>query len=198
MSGSQGGHALTIGDQQVPITFPDQKSEERLRARLKSGPGKALPVRIAAAERADVEGHAFDAKSVWLRLQLGGDDTEGHAISVHFPTGAEADKFRRNLVAAGVLAGAIVLGSAGAIAVSNLTPDVSAPVVPSQYMAPAQQGFDIATGINPATGMPWRSGFQERSDGEMSVPGDAADAAAPGATIRHPAGTVGGPLEGDE
>jgi hypothetical protein len=202
MSASQEGHALTIGGQQpVRLTFPDPKTEQRLRAGLKTG--RATSVRIAPAERSDVEGHVLDSQSVLLSLLLEGDDTEGHAINVHFPTAADADKFRRNVLAAGILAGTIVIGSAGAIAInSNLSsaPDVSAPVTnQAQYMAPAQQGFDIATGINPATGQPWRTGFQERSDGEMSGPADAAvDANAAGPTVRHPAGTLGGPLEGDE
>lgn len=209
---SQQGHALTFGDQQqvVPMMFPDQKTEERLRARLTSSDGKTLSVRITPAEQSDVEGHALDAtlKSVWLKLQLEGDDTEGHAISVHFPTAADADKFRRNLLAAGILAGAIVLGSAGAIAVTSnpATPGVSAPLVQSQvYQRPAGHGFlqgaDItdqaavggagastATGIDPATGKPAQSGFQERADGGSTGP---ADAALPGS---RPAGT--GPLEG--
>jgi hypothetical protein len=204
MSGSQEGGAPTTSDRQemLPISFPDQASEQRLRARLASATGGTLPVRITQAQPADVEGHAFDLASVWVRLQLEGDDTEGHAIRVQFPTAADADKFRRNVVAAGILASAIVLGSAGAIAInSNLAsvPDVSAPVTTqSQYMAPAQQGYDVATGINPATGQPWRTGFQERSDGEMSGAGAGAAATDDSAVPRHPAGTVGGPLEGNE
>ncbi len=201
MSASHEGDALTIGGlQRVPLTFPDPKSEQRIRARLTTG--KALSIRIGPPERSDVEGHALESQSVWLNLQLEGDDTEGHAINVHFPTPAAADTFRRNLLAAGILAGSIVIGSAGAIAItSNLSaPDARTPVThQAQYMAPAEQGFDIATGINPATGMPWRSGFQERSDGEMSGAGDAAlDSNVAGPAVRHPAGTVGGPLEGDE
>jgi hypothetical protein len=201
MSPSQEGHALTIGGQQpARLTFPDPKTEQRIRAGLKTG--RATSVRIAPAERSDVEGHVLDSQSVLVNLQLEGDDTEGHAINVHFPTAADADNFRRNVLAAGLLAGTIVIGSAGAIAItSNLSsaPDTSAPVTQSEYMAPAQQGFDIATGINPATGQPWRTGFQERSDGEMSVPGGTAvDSDAAGPATRHPAGTVGGPLEGDE
>jgi hypothetical protein len=203
MSPSQEGHALTIGGQQpARLTFPDPKTEERIRAGLKTG--RTTSVRIAPAERAEVEGHVLDSQSVLVNLQLEGDDVEGHAINVHFPTAADADNFRRNVLAAGILAGTIVIGSAGAIAItSNLSsksaPDLSAPVTQSQYMAPDAQGFDIATGINPATGQPWRTGFQERSDGEMGVPGGAAvdsNTAAPAVT--HPAGTVGGPLEGDE
>lgn len=202
MSPSQEGHALTIGGQQpARLTFPDPRTEQRIRAGLKTG--RTTSVRIAPAERSDVEGHLLDSQSVLLNLQLEGDDTEGHAINVHFPTAADADNFRRNVLAAGILAGTIVIGSAGAIAItSNLSsaPDAtSAPVTQSQYMAPGAQSYDIATGINPATGQPWRTGFQERSDGEMSVPGGAAvDSDTAGPAVRHPSGTVGGPLAGDE
>ena len=94
MSASHEGDALTIGGQQrVPLTFPDPKSEQRIRAQLTTG--RALSIRISPAERSDVEGHALESQSVWLNLQLEGDDTEGHAINVHFPTAADADAFRR-------------------------------------------------------------------------------------------------------
>ena len=204
MNASKEGNALTIdGQQQVPLTFPDEKAEQRLRARLKAG--EALSVRIAPTDASDVQGHALDLtqESVWLNLQLEGDDTEGHAIRVQFPTVADADKFRRNMLAAGVLAGSIVIGSAGAIAISSnravdLSTDAST-VTQSQYMAPAQQDFAIPTGINPATDMPWRSGFQERSVGEMSAAGAGAAAAGEAAddeaapVLERPEGR--GPLE---
>jgi hypothetical protein len=203
MNASQEGNALTIdGQRQVPLAFPDEKAEQRLRARLRTG--QAMSVRIAPTEPSDVQGHSLDlAKdSIWLKLLLEGDDTEGHAIRVTFPTAADADKFRRNMLAAGVLAGSIVLASAGAIAItSNLPVDVSAPVTTqAQYMAPAQQEFSIPSGINPATNMPWRSGFQDGSDEGMSRAGAAADAepATDAQVPRHPTGTVGGPLEGNE
>ena len=206
MNASQEGNALTIdGQQQVPLTFPDEKAEQRLRARLKTG--QAVAVRIAPTDSSDVQGHALDLSSVWVNLQLEGDDTEGHAIRVQFPTIADADRFRRNMLAAGILAGSIAIGSAGAIALTSnqavdRSTDVSAPVTTqSQYMAPAQQEFVNPTGINPATGQPWRTGFQERSDGVVSGAGAGAAAAGEadaGAVPTHPAGTVGGPLEGDE
>ena len=203
MSPSQEGHALTIGGQQpARLTFPDPKTEQRIRAGLKTG--RTTSVRILPVERAEVEGHVLDSQSVLVNLQLEGDDVEGHAINVHFPTAADADNFRRNVLAAGILAGTIVLGSAGAIAItSNMSkaPDLSAPapVTQSQYMAP-QQDSAVQAGINPATGMPWRSGFQDGSDEGMGGAGAAADAAggAAGGVPQHPAGTVGGPLEGDE
>ena len=204
MNASQEGNALTIdGQRQVPLAFPDEKAEQRLRARLKTG--QAMSVQIAPTEPSDVQGHSLDlAKdSIWLKLLLEGDDTEGHAIRVTFPTAADADNFRRNVLAAGVLAGSIVLASAGAIALTSNLPDVSAPVTTqAQYMAPAQQEFAIPSGINPATNMPWRSGFQDGSDEGLSGAGAgaAADAAvgSDAAVPRHPAGLVGGPLEGNE
>ncbi|HTI29908.1 MAG TPA: hypothetical protein VL687_06095 [Methylomirabilota bacterium] len=205
MNASQEGNALTIdGERPVPLAFPDEKAEQRLRARLRTG--QAMSVRIAPTEPSDVQGHSLDlAKdSIWLKLLLEGDDTEGHAIRVTFPSAADADRFRRNMLAAGVLAGSVVLASAGAIALtSNLSLDASAPVTTqAQYMAPAQQEYAIPAGINPATNMPWRSGFQDGSDEGLSGAGAgaAADAAvgADAAAPRHPAGTVGGPLAGNE
>ena len=204
MSASQEGHALTIGGEQpVRLSFPDPKTEERIRAGLKTG--KPTSVRIAPAARSDVEGHLLDSQTLLLNVLLEGDDTEGHAINVHFPTAADADKFRRNMLAAGILAGTIVLGSAGAIAItSNMSsaPDLSAPVTnASQYMAPAQAGSDVVTGINPATGQPWNTGFQERSDGVVTgagagaATGEAAeDEGAP--ALQRPEGR--GPLESVE
>ena len=200
MNASQEGNALTIdGERQVPLAFPDEKAEQRLRARLRTG--QAMSVRIAPTEPSDVQGHSLDlAKdSIWLKLLLEGDDTEGHAIRVTFPTAADADKFRRNMLAAGVLAGSIVLASAGAIALtSNLPLDVSVPVTTqAQYMAPAQQEFAIPSGINPATNMPWRSGFQDGSDEGLSGAAAGAgaavgtDTAAP--VLQRPEGR--GPLE---
>jgi hypothetical protein len=183
MNASQEGNALTIdGERRVPLAFADEKAEQRLRARLSTG--QAMSVRIAPTEPSDVQGHSLDlAKdSIWLKLMLEGDDTEGHAIRV-----------------AGVLAGSIVLASAGAIALtSNLSFDASAPVTTqAQYMAPAQQEYAIPSGINPATNMPWRSGFQDGSDEGLSGAGAAAgaaagaDAAAP--VLQRPEGR--GPLE---
>ncbi len=199
MNAAQESLALTIGAQQqaVPMTFGDRKAEERLRAALNSNARKALSVRITPAPESDVQGHAFDAnlKSVWLRVELDGDDTEGHAISVRFPTAQDADNFRRNLLAAGVLVGAMVVGSAGAMAIGNnpAAPGVSAPVerpainqpvngtgigdLAAGSSASAASG-SIAAGINPATGKPWRSGFQAGVDlGAAGAAGSSAAAA---------------------
>ena len=194
MNASQESLALTIGDQQqiVPMTFSDRKAEERFRAALNSNARKALSVRITPAPQSDVQGHAFDAslKSVWLNLELDGEDTEGHAISVRFPTAQDADNFRRNLLTAGVLVGAMIVGSAGAMAIGNnpAAPGVSAPVERPAINQPVNgtgigdlaagssasaASASIATGINPATGKPWRSGFQEGVDLQAGAAGAA-------------------------
>ncbi|MDH4335533.1 MAG: hypothetical protein OEW24_09845 [Chloroflexota bacterium] len=198
MNASQESLALTVGDQQqiVPMTFSDRGAEERFRAALNDNARKALSVRITPAPESDVQGHEFDAslKSVWLKVQLDDDDTEGHAISVRFPTAQDADNFRRNLLAAGVLVGAMIVGSAGAMAIGNnpAAPGVSAPVQRPAINQPVNgtgigdlaagssasaASASIATGINPATGKPWRSGFQEGVDFQAGAAGAAAAAA---------------------
>ncbi len=194
------GHTLTIGDQRVAMAISDPKVEARLRERIGKGTKGAIAVRLAASEGSDVEGHAFQMQqSVALNLQLGEDDTEGHAISLHFPTAAEADRFRRNLIAAGVLAGTLVVGSAGAIAISSqpAATNVSAPVQASQvYERPAGRGFlqgaDIAapeagapaavsqaaTGTDSVTGQPVRTGLQQGVDlGTAAAAGTSANTA---------------------
>jgi hypothetical protein len=212
MSERDEGISLSIGDlrQVIPMAFPDPSVEERFRARLASADDKKVSVRIAPPDEADVEGHAFSAtqRSVWLRVNLDDDDTEGHAISVHFPTVDEAEKFRKRLMAAGLLTGAVVLGSVGAIAVSNLpTANVlPAPGSAQVFERPAGHGFtegvDITSaagagaaaaaqsGINSATGKPARSGFLEGADG--AALGGAAAVGSPAAQLRAVQGTEAG------
>ena len=234
--------SLTIPGESTPvqITFPDPKAEARLRELLARGSGP-ITVRLAPADTADVEGHAFGValRSVALRLRVDGNDTEGHAISVHFPTADDANRFRRSLLAAGLLAGTIVIGSAGAIAITSqpVPATLSTAAQTQVYERPAGHGMlqgadmsDVAapaataaaarSGIDPVTGKPARSGFQEQAESGVTLSGSqalvrpqgrgilegadlgpAAPAAAAAATVTttsqdssRPAGT--GPLEG--
>jgi hypothetical protein len=200
MAASEQGFALTIGDlnQVIPMAFPDAAGERQLQGRLKSGDNQAISVRITPLDPPDVEGHAFgDAlHSVWVQVHLDDDDVEGHAISMHFPTTSDADRFRKRLLAAGLLTGAIVLGSAGAVAVAN-QPASSGSTIPAQtqaYQAPVGHGFvegaDIsgmagaaadsavgtaiggASAIDPATNRPARSGLQAGADVGMGAAAD--------------------------
>ena len=120
MTSAAEGYTLTIGDlsQVVPMAFPDATVAQQLATRLKSGDDQALSVRITPAEESDVEGHLRSA-AVSITIQLDDDDVEGHAMSVHFPSVAEADRFRKRLIAVGLLAGTIAIGSAGAAVIAN-------------------------------------------------------------------------------
>jgi hypothetical protein len=147
-----------------------------------------------------VEGHVFQVaqRSVAINLQMDDDDdVEGHAISLRFPSLEDAEKFRRNLLAAGVLAGTLVVGSAGAIAITSqpATSDVSYPAQVQAYERPAGrgmlQGADITapdaaapaqastvTGVDPATGQPARTGLQQGVDlGTAAAAGTSANTA---------------------
>lgn len=89
---------------------------------LKRGPGNnRIAIRLSAIDDADdVEGHA-QSTNVTVLAGSAGDDVEGHSISLHFPTAQEANTFRRNLMAAGALTGAIVISGA-AIALRPAAP----------------------------------------------------------------------------
>jgi hypothetical protein len=78
----------------------------------KAPDGDRLKIRIAPSQdENDVEGHGISTSVTVEALPLD-DDVEGHAISLHFPTAREADTFRRNLLTAGALTGAIVISGA--------------------------------------------------------------------------------------
>src|SRR5699024_10040907 len=119
MAAAGEGYTLTIGDlnQVIPMAFPDTETERQFSTWLRSADDRALKVRLGPASDGDVQGHALAAtdRAVGVRIGLDDDDTEGHAISVHFPTTSDADRFRRRLMAAGLITGTIALGSIGAV-----------------------------------------------------------------------------------
>lgn len=214
MTSAAEGYTLTIGDldQVVSMAFPDAATEERLNARLRSGDQRFVGVQIAPIDESDVSGHALAGatRSINVRVSLDEDDTEGHAISVHFPTTADAEKFRRRLIAAGLLTGTIAIGSIGAVAVANMpASEASFPANTAVYERPAGhgmlEGVDMVTapaagaaaaatteasGIDPVTGNPARSGLLEGVDGGLVGGG----ASLGSSTAERPAGH--GPLQG--
>jgi hypothetical protein len=203
------GYTLTIGDlsQVVPMAFPDATVAQQLAARLKSGDDQALSVRITPAEESDVEGH-LRSSAVSITIQLDDDDVEGHAMSVHFPSIAEADRFRRRLMAVGLLAGTIAIGSAGAAVIANQPISTGAAVpgsAPITYQAPAGRGFfegaDISVApaaagaaAEAAVGSGTRGGMVEGAD--IGMPAAAGAAAAGAAANAANAQTRGGLVEG--
>jgi hypothetical protein len=141
------GHGFKVG-----VTTDD---DSWLKDRLGGETGSGQVILKAAAD--DVEGHAMGS-TVALRAFEDEDDTEGHAISVHFPSREEADAFRRRLMLAGVLTGTIVLGAAGGIGLANLSNTDAT-------------GAGAATGAGSAAGMDWTQA--ERPDAAEPAPGEA-------------------------
>ena len=70
------------------------------------------PVRIRIPEGADTEGHELSA-AVNVVVDTDDDDTEGHALSLHFPSVHDANEFRRRMLAAGLITATIAVGAAG-------------------------------------------------------------------------------------
>lgn len=160
------------------LSFPNPADEAHVRAL--AGRSEALEVRLAPPEE-DTEGHAsaWSGSDVWVRL-LDDDDTEGHAVTLRFPTTADADAFRRRMLAGGLVAGAIILGGTG-LAMSGAvgTGADSAPAV-----APAPN-----VGTDSAAGRPDRSGVQQYAEtGPGVVSGGASVAGQGGAGIDEDTG----------
>jgi hypothetical protein len=108
-----------------------------------SDSGKSVRIRIP--DDADTEGHESSA-AVTVLVDSDDDDVEGHALSLHFPSVQEANDFRRNLIAAGLLTATLAVGAAGGAAVGMAvsgTDSNQAAVVSSQY-APNVGQYDPA------------------------------------------------------
>lgn len=210
MAATTKGYALSIAElgQTVPLTLRDPEADKRLRAALKD---ETATVSVRLDDDADVEGHTFAGalRSVALRLHVDENDTEGHAVSVHFPTAADADNFRKRLIATGIIAGSLVFASAAAIGVTS-APAAPGVTLPAQtapierpaghgaleypgLVAPATAGAGAVTqsGINEGTGRPVISETQEGTDVGMGA-AYSSDIQAP--AVQRPAGS--GPVEG--
>ena len=92
-------------------------------------------VRIRIPADSDTEGHESSSVLTVLVGADDDDDVEGHALSLHFPSAHEANEFRRNLMAAGLITATLAVGAAGGYAIgSNLSNiDNAEPIVVSQY-----------------------------------------------------------------
>lgn len=101
--------------------FVDLKDEDRFLEALRKRRGEpgSTRVELAPADEADTQGHATPlATAVIVRPE--GDDTEGHAISLHFPTTEQATAFRRRLLATGLIVGTVTIAAVGATALPPL------------------------------------------------------------------------------
>jgi hypothetical protein len=158
------------GEGMLSISFADSAEQDGFLSALRRRGGRAR-VDVMPDQAADTEGHALlPLADVLLRIS-DEDDTEGHAISVHFPSAREADEFRKRLLLAGVLAGTVALG---AVAVANI------PV--SQGGASVVSGTSISDAAGPADmAEALAIGAAGTSITDASGPADMAEALAVGA-----------------
>ena len=87
-----------------------------LEEKLRREPGKTF--RFLPDDN-DTEGHWRGGPHVRVMID-DEDEVEGHALSIHFPTVAEADAFRRRLMLTGVLVGTVAIGTAAGVGLSAL------------------------------------------------------------------------------
>lgn len=126
-TGAQGsGVSLNLDGRTHQIEFMSPKSKERVSALLAAR--QPMQVKVDPIEDADTEGHVLASKAVVsLRILDDEDDTEGHAIAVHFPTAGEARDFRNKLMVTGAIVGSVTIAGLGVGAGLNQIPNVGAP-----------------------------------------------------------------------
>lgn len=132
--GQEATDQLTVdfGDTQGHAYVAPEDAQRILEALSQKPEGDRLGIRFSLGEDDDVEGH-LQSRFVTVLAGPIDDDTEGHAISLHFPTTHDADAFRRRLLATGVITGALIIGGVGIA----LQPGTSASVAGS-VSQPAQ------------------------------------------------------------
>jgi hypothetical protein len=124
--------------------------EEWLDEALRRKPGSAR-VRIRPSDEDDAEGHGAATRRTVTVLVETDDDTEGHAISLHFPSAQEAEAFRKRLLVTGVLVGAVALGAAGGYALTSVQPDATTGLAAGAAVAqPVDANADV--GVMDASG----------------------------------------------
>lgn len=102
------------------ISMPNPESETRLRALLAER-GPTLRIRLEAPADADVMGHQLNAAPVTLHV-VDEDDTEGHAMNLHFPTPHDAKQFEQRMLATGAIVGTLVIAGGGGLALTQAFP----------------------------------------------------------------------------
>jgi len=122
----------------TPIST-SRDSEALLRS-LVERKGAGIRVRVDGASELDVSGHALGGGELTLTILDGEDDTEGHAISLHFPSLEEAKRFQQRMVLTGAVVGTLVIAGTG-LALSQALPNASTGGdVQAQVQVEAAQG----------------------------------------------------------
>lgn len=129
----------------------DADAIRAMRRLLIEGVPGPLAVQISPIDDQDVSGHAASGATIDVMLTVG-DDVEGHAFSLHFPSPDDAQRMRTRLAAGGLLIAALTVGSVAVATQVPMSHTVAVPVVQAAPLAPAApfvnrgQSADIRSG----------------------------------------------------
>ncbi len=127
----------------VAIAEPlDAESTETLSRRFSDATPGRVAVQVAPTDTYDVSGHGARGATLDVVLTIG-DDVEGHAFSLRFPTPQDAERMRTRLAAGGLLVAALTVASIG-VGSQLAAPHVGAPAV----AAPAAAAPFVNRGLN--------------------------------------------------
>jgi hypothetical protein len=122
----------------------DRRSKNALRPLYADPSGGKVAVRIAPTDSSDVSGHSASDTSIEVLLNIG-DDVEGHAFTLRFPSSEDAQRLRTRLVAGGLLIAVLTVGTVS-IGTELATPR-PATVVPNQAVPAAPAAPWISRGL---------------------------------------------------
>ena len=106
------GQAASGARQIAPISTSPE-SEAHLRSLVERS-GVGIRVRVDSAGDLDVSGHVLGgAGELTLTILDADDDTQGHTISLHFPSLEEAKEFQQRMVLTGAVVATLVIGVTG-------------------------------------------------------------------------------------
>lgn len=88
----------------------DAGTTQALRRLFTTTTPSRLPVQVGPTDTLDVSGHAAGGAMIDVLLTVG-DDVEGHAFSLRFPSVEDAQRMRTRLAAGGLLIAALTVGS---------------------------------------------------------------------------------------
>jgi hypothetical protein len=112
----------------------DRGSKNALRPLYADPSAGKVAIRIAPTDSSDVSGHAVSDTSIAVLLNIG-DDVEGHAFTLRFPSAEDAQRLRTRLVAGGLLIAVLTVGTVSIG--TELAPPRPATVVPNQAVPAA-------------------------------------------------------------
>ena len=128
----------------VAIAEPlDAESTETLSRRFSDATPGRVAVQVAPTDTYDVSGHAAGSATLEVVLTIG-DDVEGHAFSLRFPTPQDAERMRTRLAAGGLLVAALTVASIG-VGSQLAAPQVGAPAAAA---VPAAAAPFVNRGLN--------------------------------------------------